>query len=327
MASLLSSPKAKRGLLIFIPIVVAAGWYTFYAEDQTETTISGKKNQIQQLDKLNELNGINNSNIKELRSEPGSSLQEAESLTESGNFGTRVITNPSASSIYPEDPLQHYVDNIGAALADDRDAQYEVIRALEECRSARNIPRDELVNELLLKTSVTDELREEILSMHDFCLSLAMEVGDIDKQRQSWVTKARDMGHPVILAREAMIDWAQNRHQDYIDRATTFRNTLIPSLQTNAAESYSQISAYFVNVFPEEFLVEREAWGYLSCQANPTCDTVAFKVGLSDRLPEYNIDVAIGLAAEYENDIARGNFDADLIPEPRILPPVPDHIP
>ena len=326
MFSYLKSPKAKVILLGVFFLAMTASWLYFY----DFRDVDGVTREAATYDQFNDSKIEQEAQIDEERRgllpQVRNNDQESVTGTDFVVVESRPVINASPSTIYPNDPLEHYRAHIEDAIDGDADAQYEVVRALEECRSARSISREDLLGELLLKTSVTQELRELVLSKHDICSSLVTEVGDVRAQITAWVGRAYESGHPVIETRAAIDAWAQARGDEYLVQANNFRESLGASLATRQPESLLQVSIYLVNVFSHDFIEEREAWGYLVCKSNPTCSTVEHKKDLYDRVAQQYADSSIKLAAEYEDALSKGAFSVSQIPEPQPQPPKPNHV-
>lgn len=191
-------------------------------------------------------------------------------------------------------PLDGYLKYIELAETGDADSQYEVARAIRDCR---RIPKNRS-DLLAIKTSgaLFDDQYHQLEQTFNNCEELKGFVPDVEEEYKKWFVEAYEGGSPLAIARERIYDY---RNHDLDD----LKNSLIDALRTGDSEAYRYTNIFFVNMPTANAEVYKEAWGYLACQKWIGCQTDSYSQDLENRLSKADYDEVIRLSGQIPNHI------------------------
>ncbi len=166
-------------------------------------------------------------------------------------------------SIYPLAPEKIYADNIEAARAGDPQAQYQVARALDECRGVTI--GDQRIESIESSNAVPDVAITQMKARWERCRPLHEIIGDDLRKWEThfeWLEKSADAGYLdalVLMASEYPAEFSgETVRQNLIEGALR-----APAGDTTALSTMVTYLANFVERYDE---LEYTTWEFTLCQ-------------------------------------------------------------
>lgn len=168
-----------------------------------------------------------------------------------------------------------YEENIEAARDGDPVSQYEVSRALFECK---RIPTPSALENYVASGAIDAETGAAIQVSMDRCQKIIDNVPNILEESSRWLAESANTGFPLAKARHALFN-----PEDYSQ--AEIRDIMQAVISEQTADAYSMIVSYIAN-YDETNDVNYAAWSLIACEANPNCNINAYQsIESADYLP------------------------------------------
>lgn len=191
------------------------------------------------------------------------------------------VPPPGTGNIHPLKPEDLYLANIEKAREGDVESQYQVSRALNECRRA---PPPEAMSQI--RDRVGAALATQVETVIEFCKPLWELVphARIRDEYQNWFDQALLQEHPVAQS----LYWRQ--HPDAFDQAQV-KGFLERALMHNDPEIYVLVGGYYSQF--EQDRHQAISWHYVNCILGDFCNRDIFTEHLESFLSVRDIEDAL----------------------------------
>ena len=200
-------------------------------------------------------------------------------------------------TVYPDLPLDVYLENVEAANDGDVEAQYRVFQSLDECDHA---VRNEEDLEFEDTSRYPSGFQEEMTYRYHRCKDLhAMLQDDLKTQKNHWYSQALRAGHPLVAGHYSLL-----RTTDL----SMARISVTTALTSGKHEAFELAAIYVGKTQGDMDPLKSLPWEYLGCERNPGCSIEAFEEQILTVMHQHDIEDIVGKARAIEMKITQRDF-------------------